>query len=158
MVCPDCKSQDNKVIDSREVDEKSIRRRRECLGCGFRFTTYEYVETPQVMVIKKDGNREPFQREKIAKGVWKACEKRPVAAVDVERLIDSVEREVRAMGETEINSRKLGDILMNRLKEFDEIAYIRFASVYRSFADLGDLAKEVSILMADSEKAKQEGN
>jgi transcriptional repressor NrdR len=137
MRCPHCTA-DSKVVDSRVVDD-GIRRRRECLACASRFTTYERVEMASVFVVKRDGRREAFAREKLLAGVRRACEKRPLEAGVVETLAGAVEREVYARGVGEIASTAIGELVMERLKEIDGIAYVRFASVYRRFADLGSL-------------------
>jgi transcriptional repressor NrdR len=135
---------ENKVVDSRLTrDADAIRRRRECLSCGARFTTYEYVERTQVLVIKKDGRREPFRREKIEEGLVKACEKRPVSREDILALIERVESTVMAMGQSEVESRQIGELVMEELAKLDQIAYVRFASVYREFRDVSDFMKEM---------------
>lgn len=137
MKCVFCGHTESKVIDSRATDDFSkIRRRRECLGCGRRFTTYEVIEMTPVLVVKNDGTRQPFDRAKIEAGVMKACEKRPVSASDIEALVSSVEKQIINMMEQEIPSSKIGELVMAKLKELDEVAYIRFASVYRQFRDL----------------------
>lgn len=137
MKCIFCGHTESKVIDSRATDDFSkIRRRRECLACGRRFTTYEVIEMTPVLVVKNDGTRQPFDREKIQAGVMKACEKRPVSASDIDALISSVEKQIVNMMEQEIPSSKIGELVMANLKELDEVAYIRFASVYRQFRDL----------------------
>ncbi|MBM3131769.1 MAG: transcriptional repressor NrdR [Chloroflexi bacterium] len=145
MRCPYCGHSDSKVNDSRSVDQ-GIRRRRECLGCGQRFTTYERVDNSILTVIKKDRRREPFDREKLLRGIRKACEKRPLPAGTVEKLIDDIEFELHRTGRSEVSSSKLGEMVMERLLRLDHIAYIRFASVYREFADIGSLKKEVDSL------------
>ena len=137
MRCPHCAA-DSRVVDSRVVED-GIRRRRECLDCASRFTTYERVELASVLVVKRDGRREAFAREKLLAGVRRACEKRPLEAGVVEALVGAVEREVYARGVSEIASTEIGELVMNRLQEIDDIAYVRFASVYRRFADLGSL-------------------
>src|SRR5688572_23119425 len=137
MHCPQCTA-DSRVVDSRMVDD-GIRRRRECLACALRFTTYERVEMASVLVVKRDGRREAFAREKLLAGVRRACEKRPLEAGAVEALVGAVEREVYARGVGEIASTEIGELVMDRLQEIDDIAYVRFASVYRRFADLGSL-------------------
>lgn len=147
MVCPFCSHPENKVVDSRESEDgKTTRRRRECANCGKRFTTYERVENPDVLVVKKNGRRELFDRDKIRTGAIKACEKRPVSADQIEKLVDEVESEIRGAGITEVASKKIGQIVMRLLKKIDKVAYIRFASVYREFADLTDFEKELKIL------------
>lgn len=145
MQCPNCETDALRVIDSRDVEaEPAIRRRRECERCGFRFTTYERVETPHLWVVKKDGRREQFSREKLSRGVWRACEKRPISEGKIETLVSRVEQSLRATGETELNVDAIGEAVMNGLKDLDQIAYIRFASVYREFADLSEFQAEVT--------------
>lgn len=144
MRCPGCSSLDNKVVDSRTArDGSAIRRRRECLACGARFTTYEYVERTQVLVIKKDGRREPFRREKLSDGISKACEKRPVAREDIEGLLDRVENAIQTMGQSEVESRDIGEEVMSELAQLDQISYVRFASVYRDFRDVNHFVDEI---------------
>jgi transcriptional repressor NrdR len=146
--CPYCHRNDSKVIDSRDLrGGESIRRRRECLNCGHRFTTYERVEPINILVIKKDGNREEYNRQKLSKGVYTAFTKRPVKAETIEQLIDEVEAEVFRSGDLEVNSRTIGEILMEKLRQSDSLAYIRFASVYREFADLAVLRSEIDKLV-----------
>lgn len=144
MRCPNCKGE-TQVIDSREADN-SIRRRRECLVCQCRFTTYERPEVPKLAVIKRDGRRESFQREKLAAGIRKACEKRPVCLANIEQFVDEIERELHDRGELEIPSLSIGETVMNHLKQLDGIAYIRFASVYRQFTDIKSFEYEVKKL------------
>ena len=144
MHCPNCKGE-SQVIDSREV-ENSIRRRRVCLGCQNRFTTYERIELPKLMIIKRDGRRESFSREKLAEGIRKACEKRPVCLANIEQIVDEIERELYDRGEAEVPSLHVGEHVMNHLKMLDGIAYIRFASVYRQFTDIRSLEREVKKL------------
>lgn len=137
MKCVFCGHTESKVIDSRATDDfTKIRRRRECLNCGRRFTTYEVIEMTPLLVIKNDGTRQPFDRAKIEAGVIKACEKRPVSVTDIEALVSSVEKKIINMMEQEIPSSKIGELVMAKLKELDDVAYIRFASVYRQFRDL----------------------
>ena len=144
MRCPGCASLENKVVDSRTArDGSAIRRRRECLACEVRFTTYEYVERTQVLVIKKDGRREPFRREKLGEGINKACEKRPVPRDEIEGLLDRVENTIQAMGQSEIESRDIGEEVMNELVQLDQISYVRFASVYRDFRDVNHFVDEI---------------
>ena len=145
MNCPFCGYFDSKVIDSREVND-GIRRRRQCLRCEMRFTTYERLQPASLFVIKKDGRREEFRREKLLAGIRKACEKRPLPGGAVESLVDEIEGELYQTGKAEIASAALGDIVMARLKKLDHIAYIRFASVYREFADITTLKEEVDSL------------
>lgn len=145
MNCPHCGYHDSKVIDSLEVDE-GIRRRRQCLQCGFRFTTYERLQPGSLFVVKKDERREEFRRDKLLSGVRKACEKRPLPTGAVEKLADEVENELYRMGRTEVPVAAIGDMVMERLKSLDHIAYIRFASVYRDFADITALKEVVDTL------------
>lgn len=150
MKCFYCGSTDSKVIDSRPTDEgSSIRRRRECIACGKRFTTYEKIEELPVMVIKKDGRREAFDSNKLLAGVRKACEKRPIPSGDIETLVTNVVREIYNSLESEITSQQIGELLMTRLKELDEVAYVRFASVYRSFKDINTFLAELNVLMGE---------
>ncbi|MBA7645999.1 Transcriptional repressor NrdR [subsurface metagenome] len=146
MNCPYCGHAEDKVIDSREVNE-GIRRRRQCLGCGSRFTTYERLQPASLFVIKKDERREEFDREKLLSGIRKACEKRPLPTGIVDKLVDDIEAELYQMGKAEIPSAVVGDMVMERLKNLDHIAYIRFASVYREFADITALKEEVDTLL-----------
>jgi transcriptional repressor NrdR len=154
MKCSYCGYTDSKVIDSREVNE-SIRRRRECLGCGLRFTTYERIQTSNLIIIKKDKRREEFSREKLTTGIRKACEKRPLPTGAIEKLVDEVENELHSLGKAEIFSSMVGEIVMEKLKKQDHIAYIRFASVYRDFADITSLKREVDTLIAAKDVASQ---
>jgi transcriptional repressor NrdR len=147
MNCPFCDAADTRVTDSRP-DEGAIRRRRECLACGQRFTTIERVELPGVVLLKKDGRREPFGRAKILAGVRKACEKRPIPSGAIEALAAEVEHAVYAMNKAEVPSSVVGELVMERLKGLDHIAYIRFASVYRAFADVDELEAELEALKA----------
>jgi len=146
MDCPYCGYQDSRVTDSREVNE-GIRRRRECLGCGVRFTTYERIQPVSLFVIKKDQRRELFDRGKLLTGMRKACEKRPLPADTADRLADEIEAELYGLGRAEVPSAVIGDAVMRRLKALDHIAYIRFASVYREFTDITALKHEVDTLM-----------
>jgi len=145
MNCPYCGHDDSKVVDSRDVND-GVRRRRECLKCGARFTTYEHVHPASLFVIKKDQRRETFSREKLLTGIRKACEKRPLASSAVEKLVDDIEARLYQTGRAEIPSTTIGDMVMARLKTLDHIAYIRFASVYREFADITMLKEEVDTL------------
>ena len=154
MKCPFCGHVDSKVIDSRDVNE-TIRRRRECLGCGLRFTTHERIQTTNLVIIKKDKRREEFNREKLTSGIRKACEKRPLPTGAVEKLVDEVESELHRLGKAEIPSSAVGEIVMEKLKKLDHIAYIRFASVYRDFADITSLKQEVDTLIAAKDVASQ---
>jgi transcriptional repressor NrdR len=147
MNCPFCTTDDTKVTDSRP-DQDGIRRRRECLACGRRFSTLERIELPGVALLKKDGRREAFDRVKIISGVRKACEKRPIPSGAVEALADEVEQAVYGMNRAEVPSSVVGELVMDRLKALDHIAYIRFASVYRAFADVDELEQELEALKA----------
>jgi len=145
--CPFCAQLENKVIDSRlSKDHNVIRRRRECLSCAKRFTTYERIEEVLPLVIKKDGRREPFDRAKIFNGMKKACEKRPISINLIDRAVERVEQSFQEKGEKEIESAKIGEKIMQELNEIDEVAYVRFASVYRQFKDITDFMKEVGNL------------
>ena len=157
MKCPFCGKADNKVIDSRLSKEGAvIRRRRECLECSRRFTTYERVEELTPMVVKKDGRREQFDRAKIVAGLKRACEKRPVSAEAVEEVADAVERTLSEQAEKEVESRAIGDLVMARLRTLDEVAYVRFASVYRSFRDVDEFMAELTSLMSERTGPKGE--
>jgi transcriptional repressor NrdR len=156
MKCPFCHNRESKVIDSRDLREgESIRRRRECLKCGHRFTTYERVEPINILVIKKDGNREEYNREKLSRGVLAAFTKRPTRAEQINQLIDAIETEIFRSGELEIPSRRIGELVMNKLQAADPIAYIRFASVYREFADLDVMRNEMDKIV-NQEREKRE--
>lgn len=145
MRCPYCTNTDSKVIDSRDVNG-SVRRRRECLRCGLRFTTYERVEAVSLLIIKKDGRREEYNRGKLSTGIHKACEKRPLPTGTIDQIVDEIEAALFHMGKAEVPSSVVGEMVMERLKELDHIAYIRFASVYRPFADLESLKAELNAL------------
>ena len=145
MNCPYCGHHDSKVIDSRDIND-GIRRRRQCLQCGSRFTTYERLQPASLFVIKKDQRREEFRREKLLMGIRKACEKRPLPSGTADKLVDDLEAELYQLGKTEIPSAVIGDMVMARLKSLDHIAYIRFASVYREFEDITTLKEEVDTL------------
>lgn len=149
MKCPYCSFEESKVIDSRPTDEgERIRRRRECLKCQKRFTTYEVIESLPIVVIKKDKSREVFNREKLLNGLLRACEKRPVSLDELERLIDSIELSLQNSLDREISSERIGELVMDGLKEIDEVAYVRFASVYRQFKDIGTFMAELSKLLS----------
>ncbi|MEN6375091.1 MAG: transcriptional regulator NrdR [Smithella sp.] len=149
MKCPFCAHAENKVIDSRiSKDGKAIRRRRECMGCGKRFTTYEFVEDILPMVVKKDGRREVFDRMKIRNGVMKACEKRPISMEEIEKLVENVEQDCQEYQGDEIPSTVIGEKVMNELKTLDGVAYVRFASVYRQFRDVGEFMAELNDLLS----------
>ena len=154
MNCPYCGYYDSKVIDSREVN-KGIRRRRQCLSCGSRFTTYERLQPVSLFVVKKDQRREEFNRDKLLSGIRKACEKRPLPAGTIDKLIDDIEAELYQLGKAEIPTSVLGDIVMEKLKSLDYIAYIRFASVYREFTDITALKQEVDTLLDNETKPSQ---
>lgn len=152
MKCIYCENSESKVIDSRPTDEGSvIRRRRECLLCGKRFTTYEKVERTPVLVKKKDGRRESFDAEKIRVGLLRACEKRPIGIEQIDNLVDDIEKQIYNSMEREISSGAIGELVMKNLKRLDGVAYVRFASVYRSFTDLDSFRKELETLL-DEEK------
>ena len=147
MICPFCSHDETKVVDKREGDSgKTTRRRRECTKCQRRFTTFERVERLDLLVIKKEGRREPFDRVKLRSGIIKSCEKRPVSAGDIEKIIDEIEAELRKSGQTEVSSKTIGDLVIKKLKKLDEVAYIRFASVYRQFTDVSDFERELAKL------------
>jgi len=146
MQCPYCHHIETKVTDSRDTGVFTIRRRRECLDCGKRFTTYEYIEMQPLYVVKKDGRREKFDRNKIKNGIQKAIEKRPVSHSQVEEILDKIEEKIRRNGSEEINSKDIGEYVMDSLKELDHVAYIRFASVYRSFTDVSSFEEEIKNL------------
>jgi transcriptional repressor NrdR len=150
MRCPQCSTRDTRVVDSRDLEESStIRRRRECPACGSRFTTYERVEAARLVVVKRDGTRQEFDREKLAAGLAKALTRRPVPDDAAERAADEIEGELRSSGASEIPSSRVGALAMEKLRAIDHIAYIRFASVYQSFEDLEDLKREVDSLFAE---------
>ena len=149
MKCPFCGFKNDKVLDSRESkDGGSVRRRRECLKCSKRFTTYEQVEQIMPVVVKKDGRRETFDRFKILSGIKKACEKRPVSMAAIETVVQEIEKEVHNRMDKEINAKDLGDLVMVQLKKLDHVAYVRFASVYRQFKDIGEFVDEIKKLLA----------
>jgi len=144
MKCPFCGCPDTKVSDSRPNDNNTaIRRRRECIECKRRFTTYEKIETIPLIVIKKDNNREPYDRAKIQNGILRACYKRPVSAARLEQLVDDVENDIFALGTPEVKSTVIGEIVMDRIKDVDQVAYVRFASVYREFKDVNTFIDEI---------------
>lgn len=148
MKCPFCAEIDNKVIDSRlSKDGNVIRRRRECIICSRRFTTYEHIEEIPVMIIKKDGRREVFSREKLRSGLQKACQKRDISMNAIEEFLDELERDLRETGEKEIPSHNIGERVMAKLHELDDVAYVRFASVYREFKDVNDFVSELKNLL-----------
>ena len=148
MKCPYCGHTESRVIDSRPADDdSSIRRRRECLSCKQRFTTFEVIEHVQLVVIKRDGSREAFDRSKILNGLLKSCEKRPVPLKRLEQIVDEIEQQLQNRLDKEVESRQIGELVMDKLREVDEVAYIRFASVYRHFQDLSSFMDELNILI-----------
>lgn len=149
MQCPYCNDKESKVIDSRHIDSKSIRRRRECESCRKRFTTYEKIETTPVMVIKKDKSRECFDREKIKYGILKSCEKRPVPMEKIENILVHIENEINKGFVEEIETKKIGEMVMEELKNLDEVAYVRFASVYRQFKDINTFVNELKSILIE---------
>ena len=148
MKCPRCAFEEDKVVDSRTTKEgEAIRRRRECLKCAFRFTTYEYIERAPMMVVKRDGRREQYSREKLLTGLLKACEKRPVSREQLEKIVDEIEAAIFGKFKNEVKSTELGNLVIDRLQGLDEIAYVRFASVYRQFKDINQFMSEVKGLL-----------
>ncbi len=153
MKCPFCSHQESRVVDSRaSKDGRAIRRRRECLACKERFTTYERIEEFIPVVIKKDGSREPFERKKIVEGILKACEKRPIDMEQIEAFVEDLERGIQDRGEREIESRVIGERVMAQLKEWDDVAYVRFASVYKQFKDLNEFMAQLQELLKEGAK------
>lgn len=153
MRCPFCGHIEEKVVDSREArDGEVVRRRRQCLHCGRRFTTYERIEEVQFMVIKKDGRREPFDRNKVLSGLLKATQKRPVGVAELEKIADEVETRLMEKPDREITSQEIGELIMNTLYHLDEVAYVRFASVYRQFRDVNEFVEEVKSLLGTSQR------
>ncbi|MBP5288356.1 MAG: transcriptional repressor NrdR [Clostridia bacterium] len=153
MKCPHCGYTESKVLDSRPADEGAcIRRRRECLSCQTRFTTYERLEAAPLVVVKKDGSRQAFDRAKLLNGIVRACEKRPVALAEMERLVDDIEARLRSNMENEVSSGDIGEMVMEGLKGIDEVAYVRFASVYREFKDINTFMGELKVLLKEQEK------
>ena len=151
MRCPFCSFNESKVIDSRPAEEgTTIRRRRECLSCGKRFTTYEIVERLPLLVIKRDGSRQAFDRMKLIGGMIKACEKRPVHVSDLEQIADEIEQELQGSLDREVSTEYIGELVMNRLKDLDQVAYVRFASVYRQFKDISTFLEELNKLLANT--------
>jgi transcriptional repressor NrdR len=147
LICPSCRKNETRVVDSRD-DESVVRRRRECLGCRHRFTTYERMEAPRLFVVKKDGRREQYNRDKVMSGLRRACEKRPVSEAQMEDLSATLERELFSRGENEVPTTMIGEKLMEALRRLDKVAYIRFASVYRSFRDVESFQAELADLLA----------
>jgi len=151
MRCPYCSYSESKVIDSRPAEEgTTIRRRRECLSCGKRFTTYEIMERLPLLVVKRDGSRQSFDRMKVIGGMIKACEKRPVPVDEIERVADEIEQELQSSLEREVSSVQIGEMIMERLKDLDQVAYVRFASVYRQFKDINTFLDELNKLLKES--------
>lgn len=157
MKCGQCQHDDTKVIESRDVsDGESVRRRRMCIACSHRFTTYERLERPQLVVIKNDGVRELFSRPKLLSGLLRACEKTPVSSVQLERLVSDIERELYASGDAEVRSVAIGDMVMDRLAPLSEVAYVRFASVYRRFKDIASFEEELSAIKSKTKDQEQQ--
>jgi transcriptional repressor NrdR len=153
MKCPFCGFLEDKVVDSRESkDGGSIRRRRECLSCNRRFTSYEKIDEIPYMVVKKDGRREPFERNKILSGLFRACEKRPISTAQLEKIVDEVEKQVQDTAERELPTTEIGKIIMQKLKELDKVAYVRFASVYLEFEDVSEFMSELKFLVKSRDK------
>lgn len=155
MRCPYCSKEDSKVIDTRE-SEDAIRRRRECLKCGHRFTTYERVTQTSLMVIKQDGRREAFDRQKLLGGITRACAKRPISMEQIESIVDDIEAQLHTLGRSEVDSQRIGQMVMDRLRSLDDVAYVRFASVYRRFADLESLQAEIQRLRDRKEREREQ--
>lgn len=155
MKCPYCQTDNDRVIDSRASEDGfAIRRRRECLSCKHRYTTYERIEPTTIKVVKKDGSREPYDRAKIKRGLEKACWKRPISDAQIEALLTAIENELEAGLESEIETRLLGELVMQRLRELDEVAYVRFASVYRQFKDINDFVDELKPMLAEARRPR----
>lgn len=156
MKCPSCGYEEDKVIDSRSIKEGMVtRRRRECLGCAHRYTTYEYIEPAQLVVIKRDGTRQEFQRDKILDGIVKSCEKRPIPRENIEEVTDRVVNELQAEFRNEIPSSEIGERVMKHLRELDEVAYVRFASVYRKFEDITEFMDELRTLVKEAKRNRE---
>lgn len=155
MRCPYCAQENSKVIDTRESEE-TIRRRRECLNCGRRFTTYERVAQTSLMVIKQDARREAFDRQKLMHGIMRACAKRPVPMEAIEKIVEDIEMQLHAVGRSEVDSQRIGQMVMERLRVLDDVAYVRFASVYRRFADLESLQAEIQRLRERKEREAEQ--
>ncbi len=157
MKCPYCNAEDTKVIESRAADENTaIRRRRQCEGCGRRFTTYEKLETIPLMVEKKDHSRVPYDRSKIEAGIVRSCHKRPVSTLQIRQIVDEIENRIFADGAREVQSRRIGELVMEKLESLDQVAYVRFASVYREFKDVDSFTEEIRKLMEHKEKTDSE--
>ncbi len=155
MRCLYCNCTESKVIDSRSADDRTIRRRRECLGCGRRFTTYETIEVSPILVVKSDGNRQAYDIGKIKRGIIKACEKRPIPIEKIDALAEEITKEVYNSMEQEVSSKTIGEMVMKGLKELDEVAYVRYASVYRSFKDINSFMNELQRMMEKKETEKK---
>ena len=159
MKCHNCHSLDNKVIESRDVaDGEAIRRRRQCLACGYRWTTYERLERPSLVVVKKDGTRQVFSREKLLGGLQQACEKTPVTNLQLESFVANIERELYGRGEPEVTSTDIGELVMADLSKLSEVAYVRFASVYRKFRDISSFERELSKIREGKDDSKKKSN
>ena len=156
MRCPNCGERDTRVVDSRDIDDSAIRRRRECNVCAQRFTTYERIESARLTVVKSDGRREEFDREKLATGLERALTRRPVPDDAADKAAEEIEAALRARGQSEVQSRTIGEMAMGKLRELDQIAYIRFASVYESFEDLDQLQREVNSLVEERKQIEHE--
>jgi len=152
MQCPYCNYKESKVVDSRHTDSNSIRRRRECESCKKRYTTYETIETTPVMVVKKDNTREYFDREKIKNGLIKSCEKRPVSIDQIEGVVSYIENKINKNYMTEIETKIIGEMIMDKLKDIDEVSYVRFASVYRQFKDINTFVNELKTILMEKDK------
>ena len=152
MQCPYCNYKESKVVDSRHTDSNSIRRRRECESCKKRYTTYETIETTPVMVVKKDNTREYFDREKIKNGLIKSCEKRPVSMDQIESVVSYIENQINKNYMTEVETRLIGEMIMDKLKDIDEVSYVRFASVYRQFKDINTFVNELKTILMEKDK------
>lgn len=155
MMCPFCNAPDTRVIDSRRNEDFSIRRRRECDRCKKRFTTYEKIETSPVLVIKKDSTREPFSKDKLRNGILSSCIKRPISSKTIDRLVDEVEKEIMLRDDSEIKSIDIGELVLKKLKKIDDVAYIRFASVYREFKEIENYNAEIEKMMPSSKSKKK---
>ena len=152
MRCPSCSHNSTRVLDSRPIDDsRSIRRRRECENCNFRFTTFEKVEDNPLIVIKKDGTKEEFSKEKILRGLLRACEKRPVSLADIEKAVNEIEATLNNSLQSEVSSNEIGELVMEKLKKIDEVAYVRFASVYRQFKDINTFMTELKTLLENKD-------
>ena len=152
MKCPYCSYEESKVIDSRSADDgERIRRRRECLKCGKRFTTHEVIETVPIIVVKRDKSREVFDRNKLTAGILRACEKRPVSLTQIEEMVDRIEAKIQSMLDREITTRQIGELAMEELKTVDEVSYVRFASVYRQFKDINTFLEELNKLLTEKQ-------